>query len=180
VSSIFFNFFDEGGQALKFRHLATAFLCNGDKVLLLKRGEHRKMLPGIWSGVGGHFEEHEMDYPYDACYREIEEETGIARSDISSLRLQYILLRRYKDEEIRHNYMFFGETSRTDIVQTDEGELFWVPKNEWLDRQLSETFTLMLEHYLGREASDEAVYVGIADKVGGKLHMHWARCEDFE
>jgi len=172
----------EGANCLiTLRHGTAAFLRNGDSVLLMKRGEHREIAPGFWSGVGGIFEESEMNTPYEACYREIEEEAGISKGNIDSLALQYILLRRFKDE-MRCSYIFFGETSQTEVIQTDEGQLFWVPKDKWLDRQFTETFTLMLEHYMQRHPGDRRVYVGVAgkDSVKDGLHMSWAVCEDFE
>lgn len=33
----------------KTRLMATAFLFNNDKVLMLKRAEDRKLAPGLWS-----------------------------------------------------------------------------------------------------------------------------------
>ena len=161
------------------RHGTAAFLRNGDNVLLMKRGQHREIAPGMWSGIGGHFEEYEMNAPYEACYREIEEESGIRRNNVFSLELQYILLRRFKNE-IRQSYIFFGETCQTDIIQTDEGDLFWIPEKEWLNRQFTATFTPMLEHHLGRKPGDHAVYIGVGDNDNGKLKMIWTRCEDFE
>ena len=165
---------------IRLRHGSAAILHNKGNILLMKRGEHREIAPGFWSGPGGHFEEYEMNTPYEACYREIEEETGICRNNIHSLELLYILFRRFKDEEIRYSYIFFGETSQTELRQTEEGQLFWIPEGELLDRQFTPTFTLMLEHYLERKAGDRAVYIGIADNDAGKLRMHWATCEDFE
>ena len=45
-------------------------------------------------------ETHELNNPLASCYREIEEETGIAQSQISGLELLYILIRRSGDEII--------------------------------------------------------------------------------
>ncbi|MCL2421452.1 MAG: NUDIX domain-containing protein [Defluviitaleaceae bacterium] len=166
---------------ITFRHATAAFLRNQGNVLLLKRGEHRKIAPGFWSGVGGHFKECEMDTPFEACYRDIEEETGISKSQIQSLDLCYILLRR-SDDEIRHMYIFFGETTQTEVIQTDEGQLFWVPEGEWLDREYTGVFTLMLAHYLQRQPGDRRVYIGAVRKgdLDGALHVNWAVCEDFD
>ena len=91
----------------------------------------------------------------------------------------YIITRRSKDE-IRQSYIYFGETTETDVIQTDEGELFWIPENELLNREYSKTFTVMLEHYTKRNQYDRVVYVGVADNDNDKLRMIWTRCEDFE
>lgn len=164
---------------IRSRHATVAILFKENKALLMKRGEHREIAPGYWSGIGGHFEEHEMNTPYEACFREIEEESGIIREHILNLKLLYILLRRFRDE-IRYSYIFFGESTKKEVIQTDEGELFWIPKEEFMDRQFTDTFTLMFKHYMKREAGDSAVYVGTIENNNGKARMIWARCEDFE
>ena len=161
------------------RNGVAAFLCNNGKYLLLKRAENRKLAPGLWCGVGGHMEPCEINAPLLACYREIEEETGIAQSDITCLDLLYIIVRRCGDE-IRQNYIYFGETSKTELVQTEEGTLTWVPEDELLNRECTKTFAAMLTHYVQRSKHDRAVYVGVADDGAGELLMHWSRCEDFE
>jgi 8-oxo-dGTP diphosphatase len=120
----------------------------------------------------------ELNNPAAACIREIEEETGIAPSDINNLELLYIIIRRFKDE-IRQSYIYFGNTSKTEVIQTGEGELFWIPENALLDREFSATFTAMLEHYIKRDMGDRAVYAGVAGNNNGALKMTWARCEDF-
>ncbi|MDR1704484.1 MAG: NUDIX hydrolase [Clostridiales bacterium] len=160
------------------RNGTAAFLRNNGNILLIKRAGNRVILPGVWSGVGGHMEPGELNNPSAACIREIEEETGIASSDINGLELLYVILRRFNDE-IRQSYIYFGETSKTGVVQTDEGELFWVSENELLEREFSATFTAMLEHYIKRDRDDRAVYAGVAGNDGGRLRMVWARCEDF-
>lgn len=161
------------------KNYVAAFLRNSDKILLLKRADNRKINPGFWSEVGGHIEPNEINDPLAACYREIEEETGISRDKISSLDMKYIITRRSKDE-IRQSYVYFGETTATDFIQTDEGVLYWIPSSELLKRDYTATYTAMLEHYEGRCQEDTTVYVGVAENVNGKLRMNWSRCEDFD
>ena len=72
----------------------AAFLENNNQYLLMKCAINRKINPGYWSGVGGHIEKHEINDPLAACYREIEEESGITRDKIVSLDLMYIITRR--------------------------------------------------------------------------------------
>jgi 8-oxo-dGTP diphosphatase len=161
------------------RSFATAFLRNNGRILLMKRADNRVFLPGIWCGVGGHMEPGEINNPYAACIREIREETGITASGIDPLELLYIIIRRSANE-IRQNYIYFGETPQTEVIQTDEGQLFWIPEEELLNRRFSATFTAMLAHYTQRGEDDRAVYVGTAENDNGKLSMSWARCEDFD
>ena len=161
------------------RNGVAAFLRNNDKYLLMNRAANRKIAPGVWSGVGGHIEPQELNDPLSACYREIEEESGIVKSQIETLDLQYIITRRSKNE-IRQSYIYFGETLQTDVKQTDEGVLFWISENDLLNREYTKTFAAMLEHYKKRSYNDRAVYVGVAEYDNGKLRMNWLRCEDFE
>ena len=161
------------------KNYVAAFLRNDNKYLLMKRADNRKINPGFWSGVGGHIEPHEINDPLAACYREIEEESGIARDKIVLLDLLYIITRRSRDE-IRQSYIYFGEITITDVVQTDEGVLFWIPQTELLERKYTATYAAMMEHYTKRDRIDRAVYVGVADDDNGKLKMNWSRCEDFE
>jgi len=157
----------------------AAFLKNDGRYLLMKRAAGKRIAPGLWSGVGGHMEPREMNDPFAACCREIEEETGIVPRDVVSLGLRYVLTRLSKDE-IRQSYIFFGETARDDIIQTDEGELCWAPERELLDREYSETFAAMLAHYVGRDAGDSDVYAGAASDDNGRLRMNWTRLKDWE
>lgn len=161
------------------RNSAVAFLRNKDMYLLMKRADSRSIAPGLWSGVGGHMEPHEISDPLSACYREIEEETGITKESISSLELLYIITRRYKNE-LRQNYVYFGKTSKTEVIQTREGELFWIIESEFLNRTYTQTFNAMLKHYLNRNKDDRLIYVGVAENDNGILRMNWSCCEDFE
>jgi len=163
---------------IKLQSLAGVFLQNNGKYLLMKRADNRKIAPGVWSGIGGHMEPNEINDPVETCYREIEEESGIKRNNITALNLLYIITCRKKDK-INHIYVFFGETSQTDVINTDEGELFWISKNELLNREYSKTYTNMLRHYINRAQDDRAIYVGVADNDKGRLRMNWSRCEDY-
>jgi len=163
---------------INLRNAVTAFLFNGANVLLIRHSANKLIAPNVWSGVGGHMEPHELNNPIEACYREIYEETGIPRDAIRSLELRYIIMRRSKNE-IRQNYIYFGETSQLSVSQTDEGTLHWVPKAEMRQREYTKSFAAMLEHY-ENNPQNKGVYVGITGNDNGSLKMCWSRCEDFE
>jgi 8-oxo-dGTP diphosphatase len=157
---------------------AAAFLRRGDKFLLLKRADNRKFAPGLWGGVGGKFENGELNDPHAACLREILEETGIASMEIENLRLRYIILRR-KGDVIWQSYIYFGETNAEPSIVTDEGTLHWVPQEELLNRTFTATFTHMLRHYLAHQ-DEERVTVGAATNVNGECVINWTAVEDFD
>jgi len=165
---------------IKLRTTASAFLRNSGNYLLLKRALTKRLAPGLWAGVGGHMEPHELNNPIETCYREIEEETGITKSDIHSLELLYITVRMKSIGEISYNYFYFGETTKTEAIQTDEGSLHWVLESELLNREYPKTFAAMLSHYTTRHPQDRAVYVGVAGNDNNSLSMTWTLLEDFE
>ncbi|MCL2415266.1 MAG: NUDIX domain-containing protein [Defluviitaleaceae bacterium] len=161
----------------------AAFLHNGNKYLLLKRSENKKIAPGLWSGIGGKLEPNELNNPLASCYREIEEETGIVPTEIKSLNLLYILIRRFGQNEIRQSYIYFGETSRTEdieIMQTDEGQLSWILSDQLTNREYSKTFAEMLNHYKNRQPDDKRIYIGVFGSDEGKMTVNWTISEDFE
>ena len=133
---------------LYFRNIVTAFLFYEDKVLLMKRGNDRKIAPGYWFGVGGHMEAEEMNNPYKAIYREILEETGIKEEKLKDLNLKYIAYNRDIDnDEIIVNHIFFGDITSKDFINSDEGELFWVDKDEVLKKEFHPVFKIILANY---------------------------------
>ncbi|GHU71507.1 hypothetical protein FACS1894184_18420 [Clostridia bacterium] len=159
-------------------NFASAFLRRGDDYLLMKRADNRKISPGIWSDVGGHMEQYELNDPQVTCLREIEEETGITPDQVYNLALRYIIIRRFKDT-IRQSYVYFGETDVQPSVETDEGELHWIRESELLDRMYSATFAAMIKHFLTMP-DKEHVVVGVAGNDGGRCRVMWSRVEDFE
>jgi len=143
------------------RLLSTALLFNErDELLMMKRAITRTLSPGKWGAVGGHVEPYELRTPLDTCLREIFEETGIQAEQIENLRLRYILMRLF-GTEIRQQFFFVGRTNANPTVETDEGELFWVPRDEVLNRDLPFVFRTLLEHYFAHE-HDERVWIGSA------------------
>ncbi|MCL2702081.1 MAG: NUDIX domain-containing protein [Defluviitaleaceae bacterium] len=124
----------------------TGFLKNGDNYLLMKRADNRRFYPGMWSGIGGHMEESEMNAPERACLREIFEETGIAAGSIDGLKLRYIHVAP-RDTYIVIHYIFFGDTTESNLIQTDEGETLWVPEREVPGKDYTPVMRRLVEHY---------------------------------
>jgi len=148
------------------RITAGAFLSCGDKVLLLKRGLHKELGPGMWAGIGGHMELDDIKNPraldhLKACYREVQEETGIIKSDIHNLKLRYIALRK-DGNDIRLHYHYFGEVeSELPLPECDEGELYWVPKNEIADLPKSTSVREAVDHWLQNPDSEDVYFVAV-------------------
>jgi 8-oxo-dGTP diphosphatase len=136
-------------------------------------------LPGIWAGVGGHLEPEEINNPETACLREIYEETGLTNSQLSDLRLKYILLRQSKDE-IRVQYVYFAKTTTRQVKPSEEGDLYWINRDELFERDFSATTVFVLKHYLVYEDSITEVLVGTVSEEHNKPVINWATLKDWE
>jgi 8-oxo-dGTP diphosphatase len=167
------------GIVIRTRLLATAFLINGDRLLLMRRSPNMRLLPGRWAPIGGHLEADEINDPQAACMREICEETGLTDSHIVDLSLRYVVHRR-RDNEIRTQYMYFGFTSKESVGRTEEGELCWVQLDRALDLDVSATTRFTLEHYTRLGSQTDCVYVGTVDVHNGKPVISWAVLRDWE
>ena len=143
---------------MKMREMATAFISYKNQLLLIKKKPGGLFPFEFWSGIGGHLEAEELNHPYTACLREIEEETGLKKDDIAHLELRYILLRR-KDNEIRQQYVYFGESRHSNVISSEEGELCWIHKDEIANLKISTILKYMIQHY-NENRNKTSVYVG--------------------
>lgn len=139
--------------------MATAFLIHQGSVLMMKKKKSKIFNFEFWGGIGGHMESDELNSPMTASYREIEEETGFKKDDIKNFRLEYILLEK-NSGEIRQQYVYFGETKYMNFIPSDEGELFWVPKNELSGLYTSKVISSTIEHYLNNITNTDDIFVG--------------------
>ena len=148
------------------RITSGAFLSCGDKVLLLKRGLHKEIAPGSWAGIGGHMELDEIKNPraldlIETCYREVQEETEITKSDIHNLKLKYIAVRKVEND-IRLHHHFFGEVkSEMSLPECDEGELYWMDKNKAIDLPMSTSVKETLKHWLNNPNGEDVYFVAV-------------------
>jgi len=153
------------------RIMAAAFLTCNDKVLMLKRGLHKKLGPGLWAGIGGHMELDDITNPreltlIETCYREVLEETGICRSDIHNLKLKYITVKK-DPSEVRLHYNFMGELkTEIPLPKCDEGELHWICKNDILALPMSNTVRETVKHWLLADNPCDDVYIVAVNKAG--------------
>lgn len=64
--------------------VVTAILKKDGKILILKRGNKVRTYKGRWAGISGYLEKNEE--PIERAIKEIEEETGLKRDEISFVR----------------------------------------------------------------------------------------------
>lgn len=62
---------------MKLRNMATVYICNDNKILMMYRVGSRVFKGALWAGIGGHFEMDELNEPRKCAVRELFEETGI-------------------------------------------------------------------------------------------------------
>ena len=114
----------------KFVITTECYIRRGDELLFIHKGGN-DLNTGKFLGIGGHLEKGES--PTEGIIREIEEETGIKKEDLSNLKMRAVITfinPTYGDEYI---HLFEAEyTGETDLALTDcdEGELIWVPKSD--------------------------------------------------
>ena len=148
-------------KVMNLRLLAGAFLAYENEVLLLHRGLHKEIAPGMWSCIGGHMESSEMNDPLSTCYREIEEETGITMSSIERLALRYIVTRN-RGDEIYFCFYYFGKTThRCKLHECSEGVLSWVRKEDIPSLPMSFSVKEMTNHWLSNQDIDNVLLCGI-------------------
>lgn len=102
-------------------------VADGDRVLLIRRGQHKRLWPGKFNAPGGHVEAGED--PYAAALRELAEETGLRSGpmqlaglivDVTGLPQLDILVFVYRAE-------VQGDAT---LRAGPEGEPMWVGRDE--------------------------------------------------
>ncbi len=112
-------------MATGLRAYVTVFLFRGDQVLLLHRSEDRTFAPGLWTGVGGRVAPGEMEDLEAAALREVFEETGLAASDVSDLKIRVVLTQPERGD-VALLVFCTARTDCADVGPCDEGSLHWV------------------------------------------------------
>jgi 8-oxo-dGTP pyrophosphatase MutT (NUDIX family) len=115
-------------------NVATSLLINSDgEILILKRSNKVKTYRGLWGGVAGYVEENEE--PYDTAIKEIKEEVGLKKGDISLVKqLDPIVFTDYYDKK-RYDWKIFvflfkiRKKSKI-IIDWEHTEYRWIPPSE--------------------------------------------------
>ncbi|MDQ0888860.1 8-oxo-dGTP diphosphatase [Paenibacillus sp. V4I9] len=161
------------------RQMAVAFLFHENQMLFMQKANNNSFVSGMVIPIGGHLEQHEISMPKEACLREIVEETGLTNDDLSDLNLKYIVL-RIKDNEIRIQYVYFGDVKHTNVVDSEEGRLFWVNCEETGTLNVTATTKYILEHYSNTSKGSSDVFIGTMKSNDSQPEITWALLEDWE
>lgn len=148
----------------KLRNMASIYITNADKMLLLFR-QGGRVINDVWVGsAGGHFEDFELNDAKACVLRELEEELGLKGNEIKNLALRYVTLRRVKGE-IRQNYYFFAELNNgvNECLISNEGICQWFAYSELPTLDMPFTAKYVIEHYLHVGHKTDELYGGVAD-----------------
>ena len=97
-----------------------------DKYLMLHRvKKENDQSHDKWLGVGGHFEEGES--PEDCVLREVQEETGLMLTEYRYRGLVSFVSDQWENE---YMHLFTATDYEGDMIECDEGEVVWIPKEQ--------------------------------------------------
>jgi len=121
----------------------------GDDVLLMKRGAHRRIFPNKYNGLGGHVERDE--HPGETAVREVMEESGIGIRDVRLCGIHHIDAGAADSGIVM--YVFTAQANSRDItVTTDEGTLEWIPVEAVAGLDVVEDLPIVLPRILAMAA----------------------------
>jgi 8-oxo-dGTP diphosphatase len=164
---------EQGAKATDRRWLTIprtlCFVVNGEDVLLMKRGVHKRVFPNRYNGVGGHIERDED--PLSSAKREILEETGLVIHDIQ-LRAVYNI-----DAGAEIGIMLLVFTAVSDsrtVISNEEGALHWVPRSRLLELDLVDDVPVILPRLFEMKATDAPLFVHVSYDSGDQIVMRFA------
>ncbi|NDJ60981.1 MAG: NUDIX domain-containing protein [Chloroflexi bacterium] len=164
---------EQGADATAGRWLTIprtlCFVLNGDDVLLMKRGAHKRVFPNRYNGVGGHIERHED--PLTSARREIREETGL---EVSDLRLRAVYNIDAGETSGIVLFVFTARSASRAVLANDEGTLHWVPRDQVETLDLVEDLPLMLPRVLAMTPTDAPLSVHLSYDEHDVLQMRFA------
>lgn len=165
--------YEQGASATDGRWLTIprtlCFVLNGDDVLLMKRGAHRRVFPNRYNGVGGHIERDED--PLTSARREIREETGLSVTDLH-LRAVYNI-----DAGETTGIILFVFTARSQTRQlqpNDEGTLHWIPRGAVMSLDLVEDLPHLLPRILTGGDGAPPLFIHVSYDPNDVIVMRYA------
>lgn len=147
------------------------FVTNGNDVLLLLGGPHKRIWAGRYNGVGGHVEAGED--LYTAAAREIEEETGL---QVRDLRLRGIVHADAGDPQV--GILFFVFTAVSDQRETApclDGTLEWWPTDALPAEKMAEDLPVLLPKVLAMGPTDPPFFAAYSYNTADQLVIRFAR-----
>lgn len=167
---------EQGANATEGRWLVIprtlSFVTNGDDVLLMKRGPHKRVFPNRYNGVGGHIERGED--PYTSAQREILEETGL---EVYNLRLRAVYNIDAGETTGIMLFVFTAASASRDVAECSEGTLHWVAQRDLARLDLVEDLPTILPRTLAMNASDPPLFVHVSYDAADRIVMRFAESD---
>jgi len=149
-------------MSVTLRNMATIYLLQDDRMLLLYR-QGSRVVNNVWIGsAGGHLEPEEISDPEACVLREMQEELGLSADEITTPELRYITM-RMTNGEIRENHYYFAQLKTSRELVSNEGQLCWFRLDELDSLPMAYTARYMIDHWLETGRHTECVYGGVAD-----------------
>lgn len=150
---------------MKLRNMTSLYLCGDTGILCLYRVGSRVADRKYIGSAGGHFEEGELNDPERCVLRELCEELGLTREDLTGLAMRYVT-HRLKNGEIRQNYYFFAGLREERPLESTEGILRWIPYDQIPQLDMPVSAKDMILHYLKEGRYNDCLYAGITTRTG--------------
>jgi len=145
------------------------FITNGGDVLLIKRAETARVFPGCYNGLGGHIERDED--PHASALREIREETG--------LKLDHVTLRGISHVDAGQDigimlFVFTGQSSSRDVIESVEGSLHWVAIESVADLPVVGDLPILLPRLFGPNTQKSPFFAHVSYDENGQMRVRFA------
>ena len=122
------------------------YLEKDDMYLMINKNKRKEDLnKGKWLGLGGHFEENET--PYQCVIREVKEESGLDIYEPCLRGKIYFI----NDDYQELMYLFTVSSFVGELVESDEGTLSWIKKDQILTLNIWEGDKVFLELLMKEE-----------------------------
>ena len=130
------------------------YLEKDNQYLMLYRNKKKNdMNQGKWLGVGGHVEDGET--PFQAVVREVKEETGLT---LKSAEYRAII-NFVNDDYVEIIYQYTSSDFTGEVIDCNEGELKWFPKDEVMSLPMWEGDKYFLDPLIKNEPFFEITIV---------------------
>ena len=128
------------------------YITKGDKCLFIRKTRKGDMNLDKWLGIGGHFETDET--PEECALRELKEESGIVREDLTDLEYRGLVTFLSSEYESEYMHVFTAsvpEKFEVPLKACDEGELAWVELDRIKDLPVWEGDKIMFDYLFYRK-----------------------------
>ncbi len=124
-----------------------------EQILMLHRVKKKNDFhEGKWNGLGGKFDEGES--PEDCVIREIREESGLK---IKKPRLHgFITFPNFDGKNDWHVFVYTADNFIGKLIESNEGNLEWIPEKKLLDLNLWDGDKIFLEWVFNKKASTQS------------------------